>query len=93
MRSASSRAAVSASGELGLAGGERLAHPAAGLTDELAERGLALGGDLAQAGVQLRQRRPLGGVRGAGGLQGGGVGCGADGVEGRMRRRHRPPPA
>ena len=68
-------------GELLLARGERLGHASAGLADELAELGLALGCDIAQPRVQPRERRALRGVRGAGGLERGGVGCGADGVE------------
>ena len=73
-------------GELLLAGDERLRHAAARLTDELAELRLALGCDIAQPGVQPRERRALGGVRGTRGLQRGGVGGGADGVEGVLDR-------
>ena len=70
--------------DLLLTRGERLGHASAGLADELAEFRLAIGCDIAQPSVQPRQRRPLRGVRGAGGLEGGGIGCGADGVEGRV---------
>ena len=41
--------------ELGLPRGDGLVDAAAGLTDELAERGLVLGGDVAQPCVQLRR--------------------------------------
>ena len=93
MRSASSRAAVSAAASSLLARGERLVHATAGLADELAELGLALGRDIAQPRVQLRERRALAAVRGAGGLERGGVGCRGDGVERGLRPRHPPPRA
>ena len=81
MRSASSRAAVSAATSSLLARGERLVHAPAGLADELAELRLALGCDVAQPRVEPRERRRLAGVRGAGRLERGGVGCRGDGVE------------
>jgi hypothetical protein len=75
-RSASSCAAVSASASL--AGGQRLRDAAAGLTDELAERGLLLVRDVPQLCVQLCERGRLAGVGRASGLQLGGGGCRVD---------------
>ena len=72
------RGASSAASDLGLARGERLVDAAARLPDELAERGLLVGGRRRAARVELRERRRLAGVRGAGGLQRGGVGGGGD---------------
>ena len=47
--SAASRAVSSRRDDLGLAGGERLVDPAAGLADELAGRGLLVAGHVAHA--------------------------------------------
>ncbi len=73
--------------DLRLFGGERLVHAGACAADELARRGLLIAGQRTDARVQLRERRLLGGVVVAHGLQSRGIDRGVDRGECRSDRR------